>query len=177
MTKDDVIRALELVPHAVEGGWYRETFRSRHELPGEALPGRYTTPRSLGTAIYLLLDRVHYSALHRTRSTEVYHHYAGAPVTMLLLYPDGSSVVKVLGGDLTAGQTPQLVVPHFTWQGAMLVDGADDAWALMGTTMSPGFSPADLETANHERLLEQYPEHKGLIHKLARKAMIGRPQG
>jgi len=31
-------------------------------------------------------------------------------------------------------------------------------WALMGTTMSPGFDYADYETGNRNELIGQYPD-------------------
>jgi uncharacterized protein len=51
MTADDIIRILDLRPHPVEGGFYRETWRSAATA---VLPG-YPAARSVGTAIYYLL--------------------------------------------------------------------------------------------------------------------------
>ena len=41
MNADDVIRALDLSPLPWEGGWYRETWRSKANIPGCLL---YTSP-------------------------------------------------------------------------------------------------------------------------------------
>jgi predicted cupin superfamily sugar epimerase len=41
------------------------------------------------------------------------------------------------------------------WQGTKLAPGGK--WALMGTTMSPGFDPADYEHGEAEALIAQYP--------------------
>src|SRR4051812_43505030 len=37
-TADDVIRLLDLLPHPVEGGFFRETYRSADVLPADVLP-------------------------------------------------------------------------------------------------------------------------------------------
>lgn len=80
---------------------------------------------------------------------------------MLQLCPDGSSCTVTLGDDLLGGQRPQVVVRGHVWQGCKLVPGGQ--WALMGTTMSPGFDYADYEDSDRERLTAQYPDAADLI--------------
>ena len=41
----DLIAALDLKPLPVEGGYFRETFRSSDDLPVVALPARYGKSR------------------------------------------------------------------------------------------------------------------------------------
>ncbi len=53
--------------------------------------------------------------------------------------------IIVLGPDLEAGQRPHVVVPRDTWQGARLIPGGQ--YALVGTTVAPGFDYTDYETA------------------------------
>src|SRR5919112_994120 len=50
----EIIDALRLEPHPIEGGFFRETYRSDAAIPAAALPGGYRsgTDRSIGTAIY-----------------------------------------------------------------------------------------------------------------------------
>ena len=155
MTADDVIARLHLQPHPVEGGFFRETYRSPDNLP---------TGRSVSTAIYYLLTPKTVSALHRLPGDEVFHFYAGDPVRMLQLWPDGSTRTLTLGTDLTVGQVPQLVVPGGVWQGSVLVDGG--AWALLGATMAPGFDYADYTAGDREALTVQYPSVAALIERL-----------
>ena len=50
----DWAKRLDLSPHP-EGGWYRETWRSRLTTPQSALPPDYAGARSAGTAILFLL--------------------------------------------------------------------------------------------------------------------------
>src|SRR5947208_2538376 len=136
MTADDVIRLLELQPHPVEGGYFRETYRSAATLPASALP-EHRADRSASTAIYYLLKPGHVSELHVLPGDEVFHFYLGEPVRMLQLWPDGSARELVLGSDLANGAVPQLIVPGGVWQGTRLVGGT--GFALLGCTVAPGF--------------------------------------
>ena len=147
MDADHVRRLLGLEPLPVEGGWFAETYRSRWS-----------------TAIYYLLTPGTFSAMHRLPSDEVYHFYAGDPVTLLLLGPGEDATTVTLGTDLAAGQRPQVVVPAGTWQGSLLEPGG--RFALMGTTMAPGFEPGDIEMGTRATLAEAYPGHRDLVVKL-----------
>ncbi len=155
MTAEEVKQLLQLKPLSLEGGFFRETYRSRWNVSSEYLPDGIRGPRSIGTAIYYMITPETFSALHRLPGTEVFHFYLGDPVLMLQLLPDGTSRAITLGPDLVAGQQPQVVVPGRVWQGCRL--GPGGRWALMGTTMSPGFDYADYETADREQLMAQYP--------------------
>lgn len=156
MTADQVIRLLGLEPLPQEGGFFRETYRST-SAHGE---------RSLATAIYFLITPATFSALHRLRFDEVYHHYAGAPVHLLLLEAGGASREVVLGSDLEAGQRPQHLVRGGTWQGSWVA--GDCAWALLGTTMAPGFVFADFELGERTKLEVEFPERAAAIYRLTR---------
>jgi predicted cupin superfamily sugar epimerase len=163
LTAAQVIAALDLKPLPREGGLFRETYRSAELLPAAALP-RYGRAKSAGTAIYYLLTPDTFSALHRLPTDEIFHFYLGDPVQMLQLPPGGPGRVLTLGGDLLAGQQPQVVVPRGVWQGSCLAPGG--AFALLGTTMAPGFDFADYEAGDREALAAQYPEFAELIRRL-----------
>src|SRR5260370_19404398 len=136
MTPKDLIDLLQLQPHPKEGGFFRETYRADDLLSSNALPSRYGSPRAFGTAIYYLLTPGTCSALHRLASDEIFHFYLGGPVRMLQLFPDGSGTTVLLGPDLGAGHSPQVIVPRGVWQGSILEPGAP--FALLGCTGSPG---------------------------------------
>jgi predicted cupin superfamily sugar epimerase len=165
-TAEEIISLLRLKPHPVEGGYFVETYRSDEEISEECLPVRYGGARSLGTAIYYLLTPDSFSAIHRLRTDEVFHHYIGDPVEMLQLLPDGSGAVFTLGPDLQGGMRPQVVVSAGVWQGARLRTGG--MFALMGTTVSPGFDFDDYEVGHRESLLASYPQFKDLLEALVR---------
>lgn len=158
MTAEEVIERLNLQPHPVEGGYFRETYRSGGTVQrGDAV-------RSLGTAIYYLLTPKTLSALHRLPGDELFHFYLGDPVRMLQLWPDGSTRTLTIGTDLNAGNVPQLVVPGGVWQGSVLMDGGK--FALLGATMAPGFDYADYEAGDRVALTAKYPAVAELITRL-----------
>jgi predicted cupin superfamily sugar epimerase len=127
----NLIELLDLQPHP-EGGHYVQTWRD--PVDGE---------RPRGTAIYFLLCAGEVSHWHRIDSVEIWHHYAGAPLE-LSTWVDGLAVVtRVLGGDLTAGERPQLIVEAGEWQSARTLG----PWTLVGNTVSPGFEFEHFELA------------------------------
>src|SRR5262245_182334 len=105
MTPQQIIERLGLRPHPEEGGYFRETYRSALSLPPGALPQAYRGARSAATGIFYLLTPQSYSKLHRLPGDEIFHHYCGDTVEMLLLHADGRSETVHLGNDLLAGQT------------------------------------------------------------------------
>jgi predicted cupin superfamily sugar epimerase len=157
---------LRLKPLPIEGGYFAETYRSSETIPHEALPARYDGPRSMGTGIYYLLTPDSFSALHRLRSDEIYHFYLGDPVELLQLWPDGSGRKVLLGANLPEGMYLQTVVPQGVWQGSRLRPGG--RFALLGTTMAPGYDLADFEAGRRESLLETHPQFKEAILALTR---------
>ena len=136
MTVEEIIALLALEPLPVEGGLYAVTHADQH-----------------GSAIHFLLRPPDFSALHRLTTAETYHHYAGAPVQLVLLHPDGSVTRPVLGSDLAAGQRPQIRVPADVWQGS----SSTGEWSLIGTTMAPPYDPAGVTFAGRDELLDRWP--------------------
>lgn len=165
---DKIIDLLDLKPLPLEGGYYRETFRSPMVLTEATLPIQYEGNRSASTAIYFLLTPEENSAMHILPTDEVFHFYLGDPVEMLRLFPNGKSEVSVMGADLLAGQRPQLVVPGGVWQGCRLKPGGQ--FALLGCTVAPGFDFRDFHIANAPEMLDLidiYEDEAPLIRHLA----------
>jgi predicted cupin superfamily sugar epimerase len=161
---EEIIRCLNLQPHPKEGGFFRETYRSADCFPTAALPDRYPSERCAGTAIYYLLTPETFSALHRLRTDEIFHFYAGDPVRMLQLGPDSHAREIILGADVLAGQEPQVIVPQGVWQGSLLEPGG--AYALLGCTVAPGFEYIDYEHGDRSSLMAQFPAAADLIRRL-----------
>lgn len=163
---DELIRQLRLEPLPVEGGYFRQTWRSDQTLP--ALPPRYDSPRPAGTAIYYLLTSKpdSFSAMHRLATDEVYHFYLGDPVEMLLLANGAPSQRIILGPDVLGSQHVQYIVPRDAWQGSRLMRGG--RFALLGTTMAPGYHPRDFTLGRREDLLQRFPAQAALIRDLTR---------
>ncbi|WP_337173152.1 cupin domain-containing protein [Paludisphaera sp.] len=164
----EIIKALNLQPHPIEGGFFRETYRGAATVSGGQLPQGYRGkgPRALGTAIYYLLTAETFSEMHRLPTEEVFHVYLGGPARMLQIDPDGTHREIVLGTDVLAGQSPQVVVPPDVWQGTTLEPGVE--FILLGATMAPGFDYDDYEQGRRADLVARYPRAAELIARLTR---------
>jgi uncharacterized protein len=166
LTADQIIALLNLKPHQ-EGGYFVETYRSLEVLSEKTLPSRYQGPRSFGTAIYYLLTPETFSSMHRLQSDEIFHFYLGDPIEMLQLFPDGSGRILTLGSDILHGIQPQVVVPRGVWQGGKLLK--EGKFALLGTTVSPGFEYVDCESGRRDDLIKSYPQFRDLIIALTKQ--------
>ena len=132
MTADEIVRLLGLQPHP-EGGQFRETFRDTAGTAG----------RAVSTAIYYLLRAGEVSHWHRVDAAEVWHFYAGAPLSLSISANGHDVTSHHLGPNLTTGQRPQIAVPAGAWQAATSLG----AWTLAGCTVAPGFDFAGFEMA------------------------------
>lgn len=160
-----LIQQLHMLPHP-EGGFYKETYRSTEIIRADALPERFPGARSMATAIYFLLEAGNFSALHRIASDECWHFYAGGPLLVQVIHPDGKAESIVLGNDPAAGQLFQYVVPAGCWFGSEPAPGS--TFSLVGCTVAPGFDFADFELATAAQLLMEYPQHETLIRRMCR---------
>ena len=134
LAADQIIAQLDLSPHP-EGGYYRQTWVAENE-------GRAT-----GTCIYFLLKAGQASHWHAVDAVEIWHYYAGAPLTLSLAPSlDGPAIDQCLGPDLSAGELPQAIVPTGHWQKAATTGD----WTLVGCTVSPGFQFAGFDLAAPE---------------------------
>jgi uncharacterized protein len=156
----DIVRRLEMQLHP-EGGYFRESFRAPLILSG--LP--HGVQRNASTAIYFLLPAGSFSAFHRVRSDEVWHHYDGDPLALHIIDRDGAYVKILLGPNLRAGERPQAVVPADTWQAA---EPLGSSFSLCGCTVAPGFDYADFELAKRDEVAAQFPERAAIITRLTR---------
>jgi uncharacterized protein len=164
-TAQSVAELLDLKPLGVEGGLFAQTWRAES---GEARPA--------GTAIYALFtdEPDSFSALHRLDATEVWHHYLGDPLHVVLLHADGTHEVRVLGTDLLHGERPQLIIEAGTWMGAFVPSPGE--YTLIGCTMAPGFVGSAYEGGVQADLLATHPAAVELITRLTRPGFeLGTP--
>jgi len=164
LTVEQIIKKLNLQPLPVEGGFFTQTYHSEDIIRAESLPNRYSDDKSICTAIYYLLTPDTQSMLHCLPTDEIYHFYLGDPVQMLHLYPDGSTKAPILSNNINAGHNLQIVVSRDVWQGSYLIDGG--RFALMGTTMTPGFDLSDYKEGNRDDLIKRYPGQGKIINRL-----------
>ena len=159
------IEKLQLEAHP-EGGYFRQTYRSEVSIAGEALPAGFAGARAASTAIYFLLEGKNFSAFHRLESDELWHFYAGEPLVVHVIEPEGEYSAIRLGLDLEAGQIPQAAVRAGCWFASHVADW--NWFALVGCTVAPGFDFEDFELGKREVLVATYPQHRELIERLTR---------
>jgi len=149
-----LIRELELTPHP-EGGWYRETFRSRHSVA----PDDGRTARAGLTTIDFLLVAGEVSRFHRVHSDEAWHFADGAPLELTIVDASLSRTRAVVLGRASAGCTPSHVVERESWQAARSLG----EWTLVGCSVGPGFAFEDFTlladvAREREELARRFPE-------------------
>lgn len=157
-TADFWIEKLDLLPHP-EGGFYRQTYKSDMIVAGGTLTGR-----AASTAIYFLLRSQDISHLHRIDADEMWHFYAGSPLSVHEFDEAGTHKVHSLGLNLDAGQSPQALVPAGRWFGACL--DTPDSYSLVGCTVAPGFEFSGFEMAERGTMLGKLSQHSAIVRRL-----------
>jgi uncharacterized protein len=157
-----LITRLGLQPLPREGGYYARTWTSHETL---------ANGRAAGTAIYFLLTKDAFSALHTVDADELWHFESGDAIEHVQLStpPYAPKFTRtLLGATPTSGEHSQLIVPAGVWQGARLAPGASHGWALVSCTMCPGWDEAGFTLGSRTALLALYPENAAFIHALTR---------
>lgn len=158
-TAKDLIRHFDMTWMGHENIYFTQTHAS---------DVRFGEHKPVGTAIIALVtdEPGSFSDMHKLPTDEVWHFYLGDPIDLLVLHPDGTDELRVLGTDILAGQLVQTVVPAGCWMGARVQSGGQ--YGLFGTTMAPGFTPDDFVPADAEALQRRYPHRAELIRSLSR---------
>jgi len=159
------IRQLQLSSH-VEGGAFKEVYRSELSIAQKALPIFFQGDRNVCTSIYFLLASGQFSAFHRIASDELWHFYYGDPLLIYELGHAGDLTTHRLGPNIENGESFQTVVKAGSWFASVPAEGSE--YALVGCTVSPGFDFKEFELADRATLSQQYPEHAALIERLTR---------
>jgi len=168
LTAERIMALLDLKPHPT-CGFVAETYRAQERIPDEALPTAYAGSRPLASVLYFMVTVDAQIRLHRIRSDQMYHHYLGDPLEVLLLYPNGTGEITIIGPDLVAGMRPQLLIPGGTFHTSRLQTlRAPTGFALLGTTEWPGVESADLELADPRKLIAAYPTLRREIEAFTR---------
>ena len=158
-----------------EGVWFSVSYVSNDPLPGGSLPARYHgKDHRAGSAIYDVMTREDFSALHKLQTDETWHFYGGDPIEMLLLYPDGRGETVVIGPDVFAGQRPQFTVPQGVWQGSAPAADGKEGYSFVGNQLSPAFDYGDFEIGYREELQKAYPAFAARIGQLTRAEFAAR---
>ena len=162
---NQLIQKYNLQPHP-EGGWYKQTYKSKERIDADALPERFGAIRAFSTAIYFLLEKGNFSAFHRIKSDECWHFYKGDALDIYIIEQNGELKIISLGNDLEKGHSFQYVVPANCWFASR--PAPESEYCFVGCTVSPGFEFEDLELADVTELSVMYPQHKSIIKELCR---------
>jgi hypothetical protein len=162
-TADYFINKLGLTKH-IEGGSFKETYRSNFEINKQNLPADFKGNRNISTGIYFLLKHGQFSAFHKIASDEMWHFYYGKALTVYEIEPDGNLITHKLGTNIENGETFQCVIKAGNWFGSRCEE--PNGFSLVGCTVSPGFDFADFELANKESLTNRYPHLADLIAQM-----------
>lgn len=154
---------LQLTAH-VEGGAFREIYRSPLLLPQQTIGTAFRNSRPASTSIYFLLQEGQFSAFHRIVSDEIWHHYTGDCLEIFELLPNGQLTTHLLGKDPEAGEQFQVKITAGNWFASRVKAGGN--YTLCGCTVAPGFDFEDFELASRSQLCAAYPAHAALITSL-----------
>jgi predicted cupin superfamily sugar epimerase len=152
-----LIEHYKFQPLPAEGSLFASTYRSKQEIEGG---------KPIGTAIIAMYsdEPRSLSRFHRLPVDEIWHFYAGDPLRLVLLYPDGSSRDVIMGNDPLEGQLVQFVIPAGVWQAGQMLEGG--RYSLFGCTMAPGFTDDMFEGGTRGYLRHIYPERTADIDRL-----------
>jgi uncharacterized protein len=159
------IEKLQLTTH-IEGGAFREVYRSAITAPVDILPATFNGHRNFCTSIYFLLQQNQFSAFHKIGSDEIWHFYYGDALIVYEIDAQGTLTEHRLGSDLEKGESFQCVITAGNWFASAVAPGAE--YSLVGCTVSPGFDFADFELAQAAELTAAFPQHEQLIRKLSK---------
>jgi predicted cupin superfamily sugar epimerase len=152
-----IIAKYDLQPLPGEGGYFRRFYTHSRQQPGSA--------SRLASAIFFLITKDSFSALHRLPSDELFHFYEGHAAQMLQLDSAGGGQIVRFGPD----QERAIVVPGGSWQGMRLADDAsEDAFALFGVSVHPEFRDEEFELGTRAALCASHPQWRGEIERLTR---------
>ena len=137
MTADELIERLKLAPHP-EGGWYRETWRSSAEA------GK----RAASTAVYYVIQPGQHSHWNRVDADEMWLWHSGDPLDLsIAATAEGPTRTVRLGGRISEGEEPQVIVPAGQWQSAAPAKGGEFGYTFLSCVVAPAFDFEGYELA------------------------------
>ena len=163
MTAQNIIQHFHLQEHP-EGGYFKETYRSKGVIPNRELDPQFQGDRNYATGIYFLLTSEKFSAFHKINQDEMWHFYKGTTLKLHTITKNGDYSFVLIGNDLEKGEVPQHTVQGGDWFAAEVVDV--NSYAFVGCTVAPGFDFADFVLPKSKELMELFPQHREVIEKL-----------
>lgn len=159
----NLIHLYNLKPH-VEGGFAQLLYEDECRIKSECLPNGFQGDRAIWNAIYYLLPKGSRSILHRIKMDELWNFYLGEPLELFDISPAGELKKVILGQDLSANQRFAYVFPKNHWIGALPQEHAE--FSFVSCVTSPGFTFADWEKGDYQKLSEAFPHLQEVIKAL-----------
>jgi predicted cupin superfamily sugar epimerase len=163
MNGQEIITFFNLTKHP-EGGYYKETYRSKGEILSENLGNEFDGNRNYCTSIYFLLTSDRFSAFHKISQDEIWHFYMGSTLKLHMISPEGNYSFVMIGNDFINDEIPQFTVSAQYYFAAEVLE--KDAFSFSGCTVSPGFDFRDFVLPSCEQLSKEFPEHSKIIAQL-----------
>jgi hypothetical protein len=162
MSAAEIIDHYRLEALQGEGGYFARFYTSAEVDP---------QGRRLASAIYYLITRESFSAIHRLASDELFHFYEGHAVEMLQLSENGEGRLLRLGTDYHRSEQRAVLVPRGCWQGLRLPDDAPKgAYAFFGVSVHPEFRWEEFILGDRDTLCSMYPQWRQNIERLTNPA-------
>lgn len=160
-TVKEIIKKFDLQPH-IEGGYFREDFKSAITLPGDLLDKEEN--RSIVTTCYYLLAQGQKSIFHKITSDEIWYFCSGGPIELFEINEKGNLKKTILGAEISKGQYPKMHVCKNTWFAA--TPCKETEYALMSCVVFPGFEFVDWEQGDPVYLKKISPDSSDIIDLL-----------
>jgi len=157
------IRNLKLTRH-IEGGYFRETYKSQEKIKKQCLPTRYIDERHYYTTIYYLIKSGEVSKIHKILSDEVWYFHAGTSATIYIFGSNQSLIRKQIGLNILEHEYPQVLVTRNTFFACTV--NKPNSYILVSCQVSPGFNYDDYTIPEKNWMKENYPKYSDIIEKL-----------
>ena len=163
MTASELISHFDLTAHP-EGGYFKETYRSKGEILEKNLGNHYTGNRNYCTSIYFLLTSNKFSAFHKINQDEIWHFYTGTTLKLHQISPEGKYSFVMIGNDFINGEIAQYTVPAHHYFAAEVLQ--KESFSFVGCTVSPGFDFRDFVLPSCAELTKEFPNQSKIIEAL-----------
>ena len=161
-----IVDQFELESH-MESGYFKPIWRGDRKISfTKKTP--HDGERDVGTSIYSLLVNPNFISWHQVKSDEIYYWHAGGTLKVHLLDNEGNYTCTLLGDGVKNPQCVyQTVIPHDTWYAAEIIEGVK--YVFFGAAVFPGWELRDWTEGSREKLIAQFPQHKGIFIRLTKE--------
>ena len=163
----EIISMLGLKQHP-EGGFYKRIYTST-DMVTTVNPTCSKKERPCSTSIYYLLEKDEFSAWHRLKSDEQWHHYEGNPVDIYAIDPKTKELLHYKLGSILDHKSPHILIKRGFWFCAQSIGTETGSYSFVGCTVTPGFDFDNYELAVRLALISEYPEHRDMINRFTRE--------